>query len=180
MRDLGLLILRLSVGGFLAAHGSQKLFGTFEGGGPEGTGKFMEQLGFRPGEQWAITAGLGEFAGGMLTCLGFLSPIGPLAGIGPMLVAWFRAHGDKPIFAQQGGGELPVTNIAIASALALTGPGRLSVDRLFGIRLPAVFTVLAAAGVAAGVMSALSQPRPSQQAQPAPEQATEPEPAETL
>ncbi|TMD43848.1 MAG: DoxX family protein, partial [Chloroflexi bacterium] len=30
-RDLGLLVLRLAVGGLLAGHGSQKLFGWFEG-----------------------------------------------------------------------------------------------------------------------------------------------------
>ena len=34
--DLGLLALRLGVGGTLAAHGAQKLFGAFGGGGIEG------------------------------------------------------------------------------------------------------------------------------------------------
>ncbi|MEU1691122.1 chorismate mutase, partial [Streptomyces hirsutus] len=39
--DLGLLLLRLGAGGALAAHGAQKLFGWFGGGGIEGTGQFM-------------------------------------------------------------------------------------------------------------------------------------------
>ncbi len=42
MRDLGLLILRLTLGGLLAGHGAQKLFGMFEGHGIEGTGGFFE------------------------------------------------------------------------------------------------------------------------------------------
>ncbi len=37
MRDIGLLILRLAVGGLLAGHGSQKLFGWFSGPGLKGT-----------------------------------------------------------------------------------------------------------------------------------------------
>jgi putative oxidoreductase len=177
MQDLGILTLRLTVGGLLAGHGSQKLFGAFDGGGPEGTGKFMEQLGLRPGEQWAITAGLGEMVGGVLTTLGFLHPVGPITSLAPMAVAWARAHGDKPIWAQQGGGELPATNIAIASALLLTGPGRFSLDHLFGIRLPTVISVLVAAGVAAGVASVLTQPAPP--AQPKPQESAV-EPAPTL
>src|SRR4051794_32593725 len=128
MRDLGLLALRCTLGGLLAGHGSQKLFGAFEGHGIEGTGKFMEQLGLQPGEQWALTAGLGEFAGGMLTTLGFLHPIGPIMTLAPMSVALGRAHWGKPIWITSGGGELPLTNIVIASALILTGPGKLSLD----------------------------------------------------
>src|SRR5918999_5393958 len=94
----GLFMLRATAGGLLAGHGAQKLFGAFDGEGPEGTGQFMEKLGLRPGEQWAITAGLGELAGGLLTTLGFLHPIGPITSIAPMAVAWARAHGDKPIW----------------------------------------------------------------------------------
>jgi len=37
MSDIGLLILRLAVGGLLAGHGSQKLFGWFSGPGLKGT-----------------------------------------------------------------------------------------------------------------------------------------------
>jgi putative oxidoreductase len=46
--DLGILLLRMTVGLALAAHGSQKVFGWFGGYGPDGTGQFMEALGFRP------------------------------------------------------------------------------------------------------------------------------------
>ena len=46
--SVGLLIIRWVVGLTLAAHGSQKLFGWFGGGGLAGTAPMMEQLGFRP------------------------------------------------------------------------------------------------------------------------------------
>src|SRR5882672_5278878 len=62
--DLGLLILRFVVGLTLAAHGAQKLFGWFGGYGLDGTGPFMEALGFHPGRRHAALAGLTEAGGG--------------------------------------------------------------------------------------------------------------------
>jgi hypothetical protein len=53
MRDLGLLILRVVIGGFLAGHGSQKLFGAFEGPGLRATRQMMAGLGLRPDDKWA-------------------------------------------------------------------------------------------------------------------------------
>jgi putative oxidoreductase len=55
--NIGLLILRMVFGITMAAHGSQKLFGWFGGGGIAGTAPFMEQLGFRPGRLHAALAG---------------------------------------------------------------------------------------------------------------------------
>jgi putative oxidoreductase len=176
MRDLGLLLLRLTVGGLLAGHGAQKLFGAFEGHGIEGTGKFFERMGLAPGERWAFAAGLGEMGGGLLTALGFLFPIGPMTMLGTMAVAWGRAHWGKPIWATSGGAELPLTNMAVATALILIGPGRFSLDHLFGTRMPPAVSVLTAAGVAAGTLLALNQPRP-EPAQPPQESQPQPQPA---
>jgi putative oxidoreductase len=178
MRDFGLFILRLTLGGLLMGHGAQKLFGKFGGHGIEGTGQHFESLGFEPGQQWAFLAGLGEFGGGALTSLGFLHPVGPITTLAPMVVAWGRVHWGKPIFIQSGGGELPATNIGMAVALALTGPGNLSLDHLFGVRAHPAMAALVSAGVAAGTFMALSQPRPEQrQAQPAQQQTRQSEPA---
>ena len=154
MADIGLLIQRLTMGGLLAGHGAQKLFGWFEGPGLKGTAGWLESMGFKPGTPWATAASASEFGGGALTALGLLYPLAPLATMGAMVVAIARAHWGKPIWASQGGAELPVLNLSTALALALTGPGRFSLDRLFGIRLPR--TLVAAAAIAEAAMLVLA------------------------
>ena len=137
MGNLAALLLRLILGGLLAGHGAQKLFGWFSGPGPEGTAGFMEMLGLKPGRPWAYLAGLSEFGGGVLTALGLLNPVGPVSVIGAMAMATRKAHWGRPIWVTEGGAELPVLNIASSTALILNGPGRYSLDRLLGIKLPA-------------------------------------------
>ena len=124
MKDLALLILRLSVGGLLMGHGAQKLFGSFGGFGMQGTAGWMESMGLKPGNRWAMLAGGSEFGGGALTALGLASPLGPIGVMAAMGTATTKVHWGKPIWVSEGGAELPVTNIAVASALALAGPGR--------------------------------------------------------
>lgn len=168
MKDLGLLVLRLTVGGLLVGHGGQKLFGWFKGPGLEGAGGWMESMGLRPGQRWAAMAGLGEFGGGLFTALGLLHPVGPLSMLAPMIVAWGKVHRDKPIWVTEGGAELPLTNIAVATALALSGPGRYSLDRVFGVRAGPFVTALVAATVAGGTAMVFAQPEaPSAQPGPA-------------
>ena len=154
--DLALLILRLTTGSFLAGHGSQKLFGWFGGHGIRGTAGWLESLGFRPGIPWALAVGLSEFCGGLLTALGLFNPIGPLAITSVMVVAIRKVHWGKPIWVSEGGAELPATNIAVASAIALAGPGRFSLDRLLGVRLSAVPALV---GMIIGFVLALTNRR---------------------
>src|ERR687894_2549910 len=120
MSNLAALILRVVLGSLLAGHGAQKLFGSFEGPGLEGTSGFMEMLGLRPGRPWAVLAGLSEFGGGVLTVLGLLNPLGPLGVIGSMSMATTKAHWGKPIWVTEGGAELPVLNIAAAPVALFT------------------------------------------------------------
>jgi len=143
VQDFAFLILRIVSGGLLAGHGAQKLFGSFGGPGLEGMGGFLESMGIRPGKPWAALAGLSEFAGGTLTALGLLNPLGPLGIMGVMTVAALRAHTLRPIWAQEGGAELPVTNAAIALVVALSSPGRYSLDRALGVRVPRWFVAVA-------------------------------------
>ncbi|MFC7742527.1 DoxX family membrane protein [Nocardiopsis composta] len=62
--DVAVLAVRVGVGATIFAHGAQKLFGWFGGGGLEGTAKGFEGMGYRPGESTALAAGLSEAAGG--------------------------------------------------------------------------------------------------------------------
>jgi putative oxidoreductase len=149
MKSVAFLLLRLTLGALLMGHGSQKLFGWFEGPGLEGTRKMVESQGLRPGQPWALAAALGEFGGGLLTALGLLNPAGPLGVIGAMSMATGKVHWGKPIWVTKGGAELPVTNAAIALAIALAGPGRYSLDQALGIRLPRWVLIPGLLGVAA-------------------------------
>ena len=156
MKDFSLLLVRGLTGTLMAGHGAQKLFGYGGGPGVEGTAGMMESLGLKPGKPWAVLAGASEFGGGALTALGFLNPLGPLGIIGAMNIATHRVHGTDPIWATEGGPELPVTNSAIAAAVALSGPGRYSLDQMFGIKLPRWVVVLALALGALASYSALT------------------------
>ncbi len=153
--SMALLIIRLIIGLGIAVHGSQKLFGWFGGYGIAGTGGFFEGLGFRPGPLFALAAGLGETAGGVLLVLGLGGPIGPAIVVMVMLVAIFSVHVSKGFLNQNGGWELPVLYLAGALALAFAGPGAYSLDRVFGIAVLSaesqVWYVLAAAAVLAGL-----------------------------
>lgn len=155
MTWIALLLLRLVTGGLLVGHGAQKLFGTFGGKGVEGTARGFEKMGLDPAEEWARMAGAAEIGGGGLTALGLLSPIGPIVTTAPMIVAWRKKHGDKPIWVNQGGAELPLTNLTIATALILAGPGAISIDGVLGIKTPWWLSLLAVVGTATGIAIAL-------------------------
>jgi putative oxidoreductase len=131
--DAGLLIVRLVVGLTMAAHGAQKLFGWFGGGGLAGTAQTMEGLGFRPGRAQALVAGVGELGAGLLLAIGFLTPAAAAVLIAVMLVAGLGVHRSGGFFAHKGGYEYTLVLGAVALALAFTGPGALSLDRVLGV-----------------------------------------------
>lgn len=148
-RDLGLLLLRLGTGGVLAAHGTQKLFGWFGGHGLEGTGAFMESVGYAPGKASATASGLAETGGGALLALGLATPAAGAAAAGAMAGA-SAVHAPNGFFNAGGGYEYAATLGLAAAGLAVTGPGRLSLDHALGHVLDRGWMVPAAlAGTAA-------------------------------
>jgi putative oxidoreductase len=158
MAGIAMLLLRVSVGGLLAGHGAQKLFGWFGGSGPKATATAMESMGLRPGALWAPVAGVAEFGGGVLTALGLLNPLGPISIMAAMTMATAKAHWGKPIWNTEGGAELPVTYLTAALAIALAGPGRYSVDSAISRQVPANLVGAAAVLAAAGVMTGIAAP----------------------
>src|SRR4030081_356265 len=101
--DQGMLLLRLVVGWTMAVHGAQKLFGWFGGPGFAGTARFLEQMGFRPGELHAVLSGGAEFGGGLLLALGLLTPLGAAAVTGSMLAGIAPAPRPQGVILPHGG-----------------------------------------------------------------------------
>ena len=126
--DIWLLLLRLTLGLTLAAHGTQKLFGWFGGPGLDATGQFFEMIGFIPGRRHAVRAGLAETGGGLLLALGLITPVAAALLFSVMLVAAVTVHIKKGFFAQNGGYEYNLVLGIAALTLAFTGPGSLSLD----------------------------------------------------
>lgn len=146
MRNVTLLGTRLVLGGYLAVHGAQKLFGAFGGSGLERTAAGFHRIGLRPGKHMATAAGVTELAGGVLTAAGIADPAGPLAIMGAMSVA-ATTHRAKGPLSSKGGFELPLTNLAAAATLAAVGPGKFRLG-------PALPRPVAAAAVAGGALLA--------------------------
>ncbi len=133
-KDLGLLALRTAVGGVLIAHGTQKLFGWFGGGGLEGTAQGMEAMGFHPARQSAIAAGLGEAGGGAMLVVGLATPAAGAIVAGTMAGA-VSVHAPAGFFSTAGGYEFPALLGAAGLALGLAGAGRYSLDHALGHRV---------------------------------------------
>ncbi|MFD3538106.1 DoxX family protein [Streptomyces sp. NPDC058662] len=129
--DTGLLLLRVVLGLTMAAHGSQKLFGWFGGGGIEGTGQFFTASGYPAGEAMAVLAGLTETLGGLGLAVGLLTPLAGAALVGTMINA-IAVHGAGAFFAPKGI-EYELLLTVGAAALALTGPGRYAADRFLPV-----------------------------------------------
>ena len=119
----GLLLLRLTLGFTLAAHGAQKLFGWFGGLGLNGTGEGLAALGFHPGRRHAFAAGAVETAGGLLLALGLLTPLAAALSLSVMVVAAVSVHMKNGFFITKNGVEYNLVFGVAALTLAFTGPG---------------------------------------------------------
>ena len=139
----------------LAAHGAQKLFGWFGGYGLDGTGGFMESLGFVPGRRNALMAGLTEAGGGLLLALGLLTPVAGALVLSVMIVAGATVHGAKGFFLSNGGYEYTFVLGLAALSIAFTGPGALSLDSALGLELDGL--LWGSAALAVGVIGSVVQ-----------------------
>lgn len=130
--DLGLLLLRLVVGGTFIYHGLQKLTGWFHGPGLEGTRNMLENGGWDQADIGAAFLIVGEIGGGLLLVLGLATPLAAGAVLAVILDAWMWKQNMIPGFQYKAGDtavELESILAGAAAAIILTGPGRFAMDR---------------------------------------------------
>jgi putative oxidoreductase len=134
--DLGLLALRLAAGVVFVFHGSQKLFGAFDGIGIDAFAGYLESLAVPAPLANAWIAALVELLGGLALLAGAATRIVSIPLAFTMLVASLTAHGGQ-FDAGKGGMEYTLTLMSIAIALALTGAGKISLDARLSRARPA-------------------------------------------
>ena len=147
--DLGLLVIRIGLGATMFAHGSQKLFG-----GSEGTVSKAPRLewntwviGPRASAQrpQASERPAAERSSGSACA----TPLGG-AAVAATMASAAAVHAPAGFFATEGGMEYQVGLAIAGAALAISGPGRYSLDEALGQRLNRPWMVVAAlAGVSA-------------------------------
>jgi putative oxidoreductase len=152
--EIGLLLLRATVGLTLMAHGAQKLFGWF-GANPAAVAHGFEALGYSPGGRHARMAGAVEVGGGLLLALGLATPVGAMLAFSVMIVAAMSAHVRNGFFLATGGFEYNLVLGVAGLTLAFTGPGAVSVDAL--LRWPAHGALWGLAAAVAGTIGSALQ-----------------------
>jgi putative oxidoreductase len=128
----GLLILRVSVGATMIAHGYNHIY---RGGKIKGTAGWFQSLGMKPGILHAWLASATELAAGAGLVLGLLTPLAAGALIGTMLVAFITNHLHAGFFVFRRpteGWEYLMNLVAALFAIACLGPGRWSLDNALG------------------------------------------------
>ena len=121
-------MLRLVVGLVFIAHGAQKLFGIWGGGGLPGTAAGFAQLGLEPAYPLALIAGVVEFGGGLLLLLGAFTLIAAILLTVQMLVAIWTVHLANGFFLAPTATSSTSCSIGALVCLMLTGAGALSVE----------------------------------------------------
>ncbi|MET9491230.1 DoxX family protein [Nocardia sp. NPDC006630] len=141
--DTALTLLRLILGVIMIAHGINHWLG---GGRIAGTAGWFGGLGLRNGTLQAWLSVVTEIGAGALLLFGLFTPLACAAVISVMLVAGLLAHRRNGFFVFREGYEYVLTLAVLALALALLGPGRLSLDHAAG----SAVTGWAGGGIAIG------------------------------
>ena len=145
-----LLLLRITLGVMIAAHGMNKIFG---GGKIAGTAAWFDSIGMKPGVPNAWAAALTEIGAGLFLIIGFLVPLGCAGVVALMTVAILTVHRKNGFFVFNDGQgiEYCVVIALVAIALGGLGAGNWSLDHVTKIWIaPTWVGVAVAAGLGIG------------------------------
>jgi putative oxidoreductase len=133
--DGAALLMRGVLGFVFVAHGAQKLFGWFGGGGIDGTTAFFTFLEIPAPHFFAVVVALTEFLGGLMILAGLLAVAVSLALLVDMVLAIVTFNHANGFFVEspKGGWELNFVLIGMLGTLTLIGAGAWSVDRAAGL-----------------------------------------------
>lgn len=128
--DIALLILRIWAGFVIIAHGIN------HGRNLEGTANWFSKVGFRRAKLNAFLSSGMEVVVGLALITGLLTSFAAAGLAATMIVAFWSIHRFAGFFVfhrPDEGYEYVFTLLAIALALAIGGPGAVSVDATLGI-----------------------------------------------
>ncbi len=133
--DLGLLLLRVTLGAIFFAHGAQKVLGWYGGYGLKGTsGYFKQAIGIPV--PLSYLAAFTEFFGSIAVILGAFTQIAAASLAVTMIVAMLKVHRKNGFWmnwsstANKGEGyEYNLALLSMALLLVLTGPGQIAIIR---------------------------------------------------
>ena len=128
--NLALFLIRIASALAFLYHGSAILFGAFGGPGPLRFAAYMHAP-----AAVGYLVGLAQFAGGLAMLMGIFVRVGAACLIIVMLGAIFLVHLPHGFDIGKGGLEYALTQLLIALALLITGPGSYSLAVHFGGRL---------------------------------------------
>jgi putative oxidoreductase len=156
--DVAGLLLRGIVGGTMIAHGVK------HGQSLDGTAGWFESIGFRQPRLQAQASAVVEVGVGAALAAGLATPLAAAAVVGTMGVAAQTVHRPNGFFITAEGYEYVLNLAAAAVTVGALGPGRFSLDRLFGLdRGPSGVrgaALVAAVGVASSALQLAAFWRP--------------------
>lgn len=120
--EVGLSIVRFTLGVIFLLHGAQKVLGLFGGPGLEGFAQWASGYGIAPA--LAKAAAIAELLGGFLLLGGIAAEIGALLVMGVMIGAIVFVHGKNGFFIQNGGYEYALSLFMSSLAIVIGGPGK--------------------------------------------------------
>jgi len=131
-QDLGLLLLRVSLGVVFIAHGLQKAFGWWGGSGLDGFKGALTEAGYQHAGLLTYAAAGVQIAAGVLLVLGLFTPVaaaGALAFlVNSVLVTFSAQRKNGGLFVFGSDAEYLLVLVAVAAAIILIGPGRYGFD----------------------------------------------------